>query len=168
MSTISTEAGSYVLFELAGGTYGVRSADVQQLEMVGEITPVPNSPLYVKGVVAVRGAVIPVIDLRVRFGFPAVEAGLRSRLLVVRNRERTVAMLVDTARSFARIDDAAIEPPPRAVAGLSGRYLRGLATLDQNIILVLDIAELLDAQFELEMAPVDDEAESGIEQERRS
>lgn len=168
MSTTANETGSYVLLELAGAFYGVRSADVQQLDMVGSITPVPNAPAYVSGVVSVRGEVIPVVDLRVRFGFPPVEPGPRSRLLVVRNGGRTVALLVDTARSFAHIDDSSIEPPPRAVGNLSGRYLRGLASRDDRIILILDIAALLDAQFELEMAPLDEEGDTSDTQETGS
>jgi chemotaxis signal transduction protein len=151
MSSVTNEADSYVLFELADAVYGVRSRDVQQLEMVAAITAVPNAPSYVRGVVSVRGAVIPVVDLRVRFAFPAIEPGVRSRLLVVRNEGRTVALMVDTAREFARIPAEAIEPPPSSVSGLSGRYLRGIATVSEKIVLVLDIEELLDAQFDIEM-----------------
>jgi purine-binding chemotaxis protein CheW len=154
--TVTDEADTYVLFELAGAAYGVRSVDVQQLEMVTTITPVPNSPPYVRGVVSVRGVVIPVVDLRARFSFASVEPGLKTRLLVVRNGGRTVALMVDTAREFARIAEDAIEPPPAAVSGLSGRYLRGIASHADRIVLILDMAELLDAQFDLQMPPTED------------
>jgi purine-binding chemotaxis protein CheW len=154
----SDEANSYVLFELAGALYGVRSADVVQLEMVNSITPVPNAPQFVRGVVSVRGSVIPVVDLRARFSFDTVSQGLRTRLLIVRSEQRMVALMVDTAREFARIDEDAIAPPPDSVSGLSGKYLRGIATHADRIILVLDIAELLDARFDIEMIQETDTA----------
>ena len=133
----------HILFELAGAIYALRSRDIQQLEMVGAITPVPNAPPAVAGVVSVRGQAIPALDLRARFGFPAAERGLRSRLIVARNEGRTVGLIVDSAREFAAIPADAIQPPPEAVAGLSGHYLEGIAHLDDRLILVLDIAELL-------------------------
>lgn len=136
----------FVLFELAGATYGVRSRDIQQLDMVGSITPVPNAPEFVDGVVSVRGQVIPAINLRRRFGFPRAPMDLRTRLLVVRTAGRTVGLVVDTAREFATIDAASIQPPPDAVTGMSGRYLEGLAHLGDRLVLVLDVAELVDPE----------------------
>jgi purine-binding chemotaxis protein CheW len=150
------EQDSYVLFELAGGTYGVRSVDIQQLEMVTSITPVPNAPPYVSGVISVRGQVVPVVDLRVRFAFDRIAPGTKTRLLIVKSAERRVALMVDSAREFARIEESVIEPPPTAVSGLSGRYLRGLATVNEHLVLILDIEELLDAQFDIEMASLED------------
>lgn len=135
----------FILFELAGATYALRSRDIQQLEMVGSLTPVPNAPAFVEGVVSVRGQVIPAVNLRVRFGFPRVPHQLRSRLLVVRTGGRTVGLIVDSAREFASIAPEAIQPPPEAVAGLNGRYLEGMAHLDDRLVLVLDTTELLDA-----------------------
>ena len=135
----------FILFELAGATYGIRSRDIQQLEMVGAITPVPNAPAFVDGVVSVRGQVIPAVNLRSRFGFPRVPPDLRSRLLVVRMDGRTVGFLVDSAREFASIDTAAIQPPPEGISGLNGRYLEGLAHLGDRLVLVLNVTDLFDA-----------------------
>lgn len=134
----------FILFELAGTTYGLRSRDIQQLEMVGAVTPVPNAPPFVDGVVSVRGQVIPVVDLRSRFGFPRAPLDLRSRLLVVRVHGRTVGLVVDAAREFTLVDTAAIQPPPEGVSGLSGRYLEGLAHLGDRLVLVLSVSDLLD------------------------
>jgi purine-binding chemotaxis protein CheW len=132
----------FILFDLAGATYGVRSREVQQLEMVGDITPVPNAPVFVDGVVSVRGQVIPVVNLRSRFGFPRVPVDLRSRLLVVRREGRTVAFVVDSAREFATVAAGAIQPPPEGISGLNGRYLEGLAHLGERLVLILDMTDL--------------------------
>ncbi len=137
---------SYILFELAGATYALPSADIQQLEMATAPTPVPNAPPFVDGVVSVRGQVIPVMNLRARFGFPRVEPDVRSRVIVLARGGRTVGLLVDAAREFAAIAPGDILPPPEGVAGLSGRYLRGLARRGDRLLLVVDAAELLDVE----------------------
>lgn len=138
---------SYILFELAGTTYALRSDDILQLEMVGRLTPVPNAPPFVEGVVSVRGQVIPAMNLRARFGFPSVPYDVRSRLVIVHAQRRTVGLLVDSAREFATIPPDSILPPPDGVAGTSGPYLRGLAHLGDRLVLVLDVLELLDVRI---------------------
>lgn len=144
MTTIQNDAEAFVLFELAGTTYGVRSRFVQQLEMIEHVTPVPNAAPAVEGVVLARGQVIPALNLRVRFGFERVPFDLRSRLLVVNTGGRTLGLIVDTAREFLRIPNAAVEPPPEAVTGLSGKYLEGIVTIKDRIILVLNLDEVID------------------------
>jgi purine-binding chemotaxis protein CheW len=138
----AAEAEPFILFDLAGATYAVRSGEIQQLEMVGDITPVPNAPAAVDGVVSVRGQVIPVVNLRSRFGFPRAPFDLRSRLLVVRREGRTVGFAVDSAREFARIAPGAIQPPPEGISGLNGRYLEGMAHLGERLVLILDMTDL--------------------------
>ena len=142
MSTQSN-GESFILFELAGTTYALRSADIQQLEMVGQITPVPNAPAFVDGVVSVRGQVIPAVSLRARFGFPRVPHDARSRLIVVRGQGRIVGLVVDCAREFASIAPEDVKPLPEGIGGLSGRYLRGVAHQGERLLLVIDITELL-------------------------
>jgi purine-binding chemotaxis protein CheW len=144
MTTTQNDAEPFVLFELAGTTYGVRSRFVQQLEMVEHVTPVPNAIPAVEGVVLARGQVIPALNLRVRFGFEKAPFDLRSRLLVGSKGGRTLGLIVDTAREFLRIPDAAVEPPPEAITGLSGKYLEGIATIKDRMILVLDLDEVID------------------------
>ena len=134
----------YILFELAGATYAVRSRDIQQLDMVGAITRVPNAPPFVEGVVSVRGQVIPVVNLRARFGFPRAEPTVRTRLVIVASGGRTVGLLVDSAREFAALSEDGVLPPPEALAATSGRYLSGMAQIDARLVLILDVAELLE------------------------
>lgn len=136
-------ADSYVLCELAGTTYAVRSDDIEQLEMVGQLTPVPNAPPFVEGVTSVRGRVIPAVSLRARFGFERQAHDLRSRLIVVRLESRSVGLIVDNAREFAAIAERDIQPPPEGLVELSTRYLRGIAHLGERVVLVLDVNELL-------------------------
>ena len=136
-------AESYILCELAGATYALRSDDIEHLEMVGALTPVPNAPPFVDGVTSVRGRVIPAISMRARFGFDRQAYDLRSRLIVVRSEGRSVGLIVDSAREFAAIPETVIQSPPEGLVELSTRYLRGVAHLQDRLVLILDVAELL-------------------------
>ena len=146
----STTVEPFILFELSGTTYGVRSRFVQQIDMIEDIATVPNAHPAVDGVVLVRGQVIPALNLRTRFGFEKVERDLRSRMVVINNGNRVVAMVVDTAREFLKLATDSIEPPPEALTGLSGQYLEGVATIDGRMILVLNLDAVLDLDYELE------------------
>lgn len=139
----------FILFELAGTTYGVRSRLVQQIEMIEDIASVPNAHVAVEGVALVRGQVIPALNLRIRFGFEKIERDLRSRLVVINTGTRVVGLIVDTAREFLKISTESIEPPPEALTGLSGEYLEGIATIDKRMILILNLDAVLDLEYEV-------------------
>ena len=143
MTEQANQAETFVVFELAGTTYGVESRRVQKMEMIEHITPVPNAPPAVEGVVFSRGRVIPALNLRVRFGFERIPIDLRTRLIVVEVGGRAVGLMVDTAREFISIAAAAMQPPNDAISGLSGRYIESIATLDDRIILVLNLDEVI-------------------------
>lgn len=138
-----TQADSYILFEVAGTTYGVRSQDVKHMEMVERITPVPNSPRFVEGAVFSRGEVIPAVNLRLRFGFPHEAHTTRSRLIVIDGGNRSVGLIVDAAREFRNLPPESIQPPNESIAGLSGKYLRGIAVSGERLILLLDVNEVI-------------------------
>ena len=106
-------AEPYVLFELAGTAYAVPSGVVERMEMVEHVTPVPNAPTYVDGVVFSRGRVVPAVNLRRRFGFEKAPYDLKTRLIVVSHAGRAVGLIVDSAREFVTIPSDAVQPPPR-------------------------------------------------------
>jgi purine-binding chemotaxis protein CheW len=138
MSDARADGEPFVLFELAGTTYALPSLDIQQMEMIEHLTPVPNAPACVAGVVFLRGQVVPAVDLRTRFGFPRVPYSLRTRLIVVMAGGRRVGLIADTASEFVRIPAGAIQPPPEGVSGDSSRYVRGVALLGERVVLILD------------------------------
>jgi purine-binding chemotaxis protein CheW len=133
----------FILFTVAGTTYGLRSRDVAHIEMVEQITAVPNAAHFVDGVVFSRGQVVPALNLRARFGFERAPYDLSTRLLVVREGERSVGLVADAAKEFVALDPASIQPPGSALTGLSGRYLEGVANIGDRLILVLNLAETL-------------------------
>jgi chemotaxis signal transduction protein len=143
--TAPAAARPYILFNVAGTTYAAESHRVRHLEMVEHVTPVPNAPPFIEGVVLSRGRVIPVVNLRVRFGFERAARDLRSRLLVVETDGRMVGLLADEAREFITIPDASIHPPNDAIGGLTGVYLEGVTTIEGRIVLVLNIDDVIEA-----------------------
>jgi purine-binding chemotaxis protein CheW len=133
---------NYILFEVEGTAYAVRTSQVEMIEMVNSITRVPNTPDFVEGVTAVRGQVIPVISVRRRFNMPPKSPDIRARLVIIRLENRFVGMLVDTAREFARISPDQIKTA-ESLTGPGTDYLDGVATLPNRLVLVVNLERLL-------------------------
>jgi chemotaxis signal transduction protein len=134
---------SYILFTVAGTTYALPSGEVRHMEMMEAVTRVPNAPAFVDGVVFSRGQVVPVVNLRARFGFDRAAYDIRSRLIVVQSAARQIGLVVDSAREFVNIPPGAVQPPHEALAGMSGRYVQGVASVGDRLILILDLTRIL-------------------------
>ena len=151
MATLTQIAEPYILFELAGTTYAVRSRDVLHMEMVEQFTPVPNAKPFLEGIVFSRGQVIPAVNLRVRFGFPREPHTLRTRLLVVQSGQRVVGLVADSASEFRSIPDETIQPPDEVMNGVREKFLSGIANFGDRLVLILNLKstlEILDAEIE--------------------
>lgn len=135
----------YILFSVAGTTYALPSAQVAHVEMVDHITRVPNASSFVDGVVFSRGQVVPAVNMRARFGFDRVPRDLRTRLLVVQSSGRTVGLLVDGCREFQTIPEAAVQPPADGLSSIGAQYIRGIATLGDRLVVILDLDSLLNS-----------------------
>jgi len=126
-----------IVFSLADEQYGVEVEKVRTIERMQPLTRVPRTPDFVKGVINLRGVVVPVIDLRGRFSLPEAEYTDNSRIIIVAVKEMEVGMIVDSANDVVDVDSDAIEQPPEIVGGIRAKYLRGLAKLGEGKILVL-------------------------------
>jgi purine-binding chemotaxis protein CheW len=135
--------GSYILFIVAGTTYALPSSEVRHMEMIEDITRVPNAPAFIDGVVFSRGQVVPVVNLRARFGFERAPYDLRSRLIVVQSATRLIGLVADAAREFVSVPPETIQPPNEALAGMSGRYVEGIASIGDRLVLVLSLDRIL-------------------------
>jgi purine-binding chemotaxis protein CheW len=142
MSDSSTD--TFILLSVMGTTDALSSDQVQHMEMVEQVTRVPNAAPFVDGVVFSRGQVVPAVNLRARFGFERAPYDLRTRLVVVNSRGRQVGLIVDDGREFLRLPATAIAPPQDSLAGLSSRYVEGIASLNGRLILVLNLENLLE------------------------
>jgi purine-binding chemotaxis protein CheW len=134
-----------VVLELAGESYGVQIGKVQEIIRMQPITRVPNAPPFIEGVTNLRGRVIPVLDLRQRFGFAAGESTRRSRIVVAELGRHTVGMVVDGVSEVLMIPAGAVEPPSVLVTTADSEYLQGVAKLDERLVLLLDLDRVLSA-----------------------
>jgi chemotaxis signal transduction protein len=140
---MSVDNENYVLFELAGSLYGISSQNVQHIEMFEHVTLVPNANPAIDGVVFSRGQVIPALNLRVRFGFPREENTLRTRIVFIAVHDRTVGLIVDTAREFRNISAASVRPIEETLTGINGKYLKSVAKVGERMVLILDLDAIL-------------------------
>ncbi|NMC20141.1 MAG: chemotaxis protein CheW [Thermogutta sp.] len=135
-----------VSFRLGQEEYAVEITKVQEIILMGEITKVPQTPAYIKGLINLRSSVIPIVDLRLRFGLPPQDGTDETRIMVVNVRGKTIGIIVDAVSEVLRISRDQIAPPPPTVAGLGREYLTGLVKLDKRLLILLDIERILDEQ----------------------
>jgi purine-binding chemotaxis protein CheW len=142
---------TFILFELGHASYALRSSDVLHVEMLEHITPVPNAASAVEGIVFSRGHLYPALNLRARFGLERIAHTAKSRLLFVRVHERTVALVVDSAREFRRIPAETIRAADGGLHGIPGNYVQGVATVNGRLVLLLDLVAVLNLD---DVAPI--------------
>ena len=123
--------------------YGIEITTIREIILMGEITRVPQTPHYVKGLINLRSTVIPVIDLRARFGLPEEELTDESRIMVMHVGTKTIGIVVDAVSEVLRVTQDQMAPPPPTVAGLGQEYLTGLVKLEDRLLILLDIDKLL-------------------------
>jgi purine-binding chemotaxis protein CheW len=140
----STAAGSMQLvsFKLSDETYGIEITKIREIILVGEITRVPETPHYIKGLINLRSLVIPVIDLRARFSLPENELTQDSRIMVLNVDRRTIGIVVDSVNEVLRVSQDQISPAPPTVASLGNEYMTGLVRLDEQLLILLDVDRL--------------------------
>ena len=133
----------HVVFRVGDAEYALPVDVVVQMESFTDATSVPGTASFLAGIMPIRGRVVPVVDLRVRFGLPAAPPTLDSRVVVGQVGDRTVALLADSAREVLKIPAAELKPPPRMMSDGGAAYVRAIAQLGKRMILVLDFAKVI-------------------------
>ena len=130
-------------FRIGNETFGVRIGSVREIVRVPEITAVPSAPETVEGVINLRGKIIPVMDLRKRFGQTEIQPDKKNRILVVELDNKLVGLIVNAASEVLRIAPSEIEAPGNLFAEGESGYVTGVGKLKGRLIILLDIAKLL-------------------------
>jgi purine-binding chemotaxis protein CheW len=135
-----------VVFNLANENYGVDIAAVDGIVKMQPITAVPHAPGFVEGVTNLRGEVLPVIDLRKRFGLPQGEITKDTRIVNVEMDGVKVGMMVDAVSEVLRVAEENIEPPSPIVVTVDSAFITGIAKVDERLIILLDLARVLSTE----------------------
>jgi purine-binding chemotaxis protein CheW len=133
----------HVLCRIADADYVLPAADVLQMESYAGATRVPGAAAAVAGLVQIRGRVVPVLDLRVLFGFPAIEPTIDSRVVVMTRGERTIGLLVDSAREVLKIPAADFQPPPAVVAQQTEGMVKAVAQAGSRLLMLIDFTKVI-------------------------
>lgn len=135
----------FLTFTLGGEEYGVQILRVQEIKGFSAVTPIPNAPDYVKGVMNLRGTVVPVFDLRLKFGMERKEYDRFTVIVVVNVGERVVGLIVDSVSDVLDVAHDAIETPPDLGASVDTSILQGIARNNDRLITLLDIDRVVGA-----------------------
>ena len=130
-------------FSLDNDLYAVDIMRIKEIIRPQKLTPLPQAPSFIDGIINLRGAVIPVVDMRKRFGMPARELTASTRLLIVRLSAQTLGLVVDDVTEVITVPTKDIKPPPTVSAGLIANHLLGVCLSGENMVMLLDIDRLL-------------------------
>ncbi|SDF00904.1 chemotaxis protein CheW [Sporolituus thermophilus] len=142
-----------VIFRLASEEYGLPITKVQEINRLAPITKLPQAAAFMEGIINLRGRIIPVIDLRKRFGLTVTDYTDDTRIVIVEVKGQTVGIIVDAVTEVVRLPASSIEPPPPAFV-LDAQYLNGVGKLDNRLLILLDIDKILTSQEEIALRQV--------------
>lgn len=138
----------YLTFVLCGEEFGVDILCVQEIRVWSSVTELPNKPEYLKGVINLRGVIIPIIDLRQRFGKPQLEYNEQTVTIILRSKDQNkpmvVGIVVDAVSEVYKFKQSSIRKPPEFGNKIDRCFLKGLATIENKLIILLDTQTLLD------------------------
>lgn len=160
-ASLSELAGKYLTFKLASEEYGIEILKVVEIIKLMEMTEVPRTPNYVRGVINLRGKVIPVVELRTKFTMETIEDTQETCIIVVsvelEDNDRTqMGILVDTVSEVLDVRSDSIEPPPQFGASVRTDFITGMAKSKDMVIMLLDINRVLTAEELAEIAPTEE------------
>ncbi len=133
----------YIVFQIGEGHYAIPLTEVSQIIRHENVTDVPTAPSFVEGVINIGGEVIPVINLRSRFSLSAAEITRKNRVIIVQRQDSRYGVLVDSVREILDLDENSIAPEAASVFGMKAEFVRGIAKIRDNVLVLLDIFKVL-------------------------
>ena len=149
------ELNQLISFEVGEEEYGLEILRVKEVIRIREITRLPRAPSFVKGIINLRGDVIPIIDLRDKFGLEAREETAQTRVIVVEVEGRLMGMVVDSASQVVRIPADQIDPPPPVLGGFSQEFITGVGKLEDKLVILLNADAILTVDEKIALSSID-------------
>jgi Chemotaxis signal transduction protein len=140
-----------VIFALGSEFFGADIAKVESIIKIQSITQLPHAPSFVEGVTNLRGKVLPVIDLRKRFGLPAEERDKNSRIIVVSVDQIEVGMIVDEVSEVLTVPEDSVEAAPAIVTTVDSSFIKGIAKIEERLVILLDLTQVLSIKEQAEI-----------------
>ncbi|HEX3018364.1 MAG TPA: chemotaxis protein CheW [Caproicibacter sp.] len=162
-SVNSMEEAKYLTFWTDGELFGIPISDVVQIISMQQITPLPDFPDYAKGVINLRGIIIPVVDMRLRLKKPEAEYNESTCIIVTNIQDTYIGFIVDTVDEVADISEDDISPAPKVSRDSTNRYLTGIGQVGEKVVLLLDISRILsESEFEQVAQTAEEVDESSV------
>jgi purine-binding chemotaxis protein CheW len=165
VSNTPKNVNQYLTFNLGAEEYGIEILKIQEIRSCGTVTKIPNTPDYILGVINLRGAIIPVLDLRIRFGLKTIEYTATTVIIVTRMRihnvAKTVGLVVDAVSEVYNIDDSQLAPPPDFGVNVDTNFVSHLANIEDKMIIIMAIENLISHEL---LAKLPDSKPSGESQ----
>lgn len=144
-----TDTDQFLTFMLAGEEYGVDILRVQEIKGWDAVTTIPNTPEYLRGVINLRGTIVPIIDMRIRFGLEKLDYGLLTVVIVLKvdygDKSRIIGIVVDGVSDVYNVPEEEIKPSPDFGSAVDTEFVKGLATIEDKMVIVLDIDQMFNS-----------------------
>jgi purine-binding chemotaxis protein CheW len=140
-----------ILFTLGKGSYGIPIENVYEIKKMEDITVVPKAPKFIEGVINLRGNVIPVIDLRKRFGMEKVDVSKKTKIIIVEVGKRQFGLIVDAVAEVITLANDQIEPSLPTVSGLKSEFINGIGKMNEKLIIILEISRILQSTEDIKI-----------------
>lgn len=155
MSSERIEKGSHelqlIVFELGNSLYGIPIEKVSEINRLENITVLPKAPKYVEGVINLRGNVVPVIDLRKRFGMKQIERTKKNKIIIVIIEKRLFGIIVDAVHEVVSIPKENIEPSLPTTTGLKAEFINSIGKIKDSLVIILDIENIIKSKEEIKV-----------------
>ena len=142
-SGLATDRNQFLTFNLGDELYGVDILRVQEIKGYTAVTKIPNTPPHIKGVLNLRGTIVPIIELRTKFGMPTIEYTAFTVIIVVVVRDKVMGLVVDSVSDVLNIDKKDIQPPPQFGAKVDVNFINGIGKSGEKLVALLDMDRLV-------------------------
>ena len=147
---------SLVTFKISNETYAIDIMEVNEIVKLTEITPIPNAPDFVDGIITLRGQIIPIVDLNKRFNFAprtyTEEDELFRAIVIIRVQDMTIGILIDQVNRVIPVNRDQIQPPPQMISGIGAEFISGVIKQNDNLFVILDIQKLFSKKELLQLS----------------
>jgi len=144
ISQIQNKRERYLTFHLGEEQYGIAIDKIKEIIAMMKVTSVPKTPFYMRGVVNLRGSIIPVIDTRLRFGMEHIEADMHTAIIIVDVEKVNIGFIVDRVEEVSSIDSKDLSEPPKFGDNIDTDFICNVAQIEENVVMILDVLKLFE------------------------